>query len=268
MKQRYLKEIMQWHRQRAAKDVQKRDPAESLEQLQKKAGESSSCEFSAALSSFGIIAELKKRSPSKGSLRPRFNPFELARDFEAAGAACISVLTDRKFFGGSLKDLQKVRKTTGLPILRKDFTCSILDVCDAFEAGAQAVLLIMSALGDSEVREYHTAAASLGMDTVFEIHTEKEMERVLAAADSKFPLCLLVNQRDLNTFREYDNRALELAPKIPEFAISIAASAVKSPEAVQSLKSSGYNAVLVGEYLMKSENPLETLQNLTLICED
>ncbi len=262
MKRSYLTEIMQWHRRRAAEDMQKRDPDESLDLALAEFENRPSYKFSAALSVFGIIAELKKRSPSKGSLRTDMDPAQIAGEFEEAGAACLSVLTDQKFFGGSLDDLKITRDAVSLPILRKDFTCSVLDICDAFWAGAQAVLLIMSALDDSEAREYSKAAGNLGLDAIFEIHTEQELERVLEAAEPDFPLCILVNQRNLNTFAEYSDRALELASKIPESATSIAASAVKSSENVKSLKASGYNAVLIGEYLMRSESPAQALREL------
>ena len=260
---KYLDEIIAWHRKRV-----KDEAAENLEIKAKDREDSFS--FSKALKDFGIIAEIKRRSPSKGDFQADINPASVARDFETGGASCISVLTDEEFFGGSLKDLEEVKQAVNIPILRKDFTLSSQDVVRAAKSGADAVLLIMAALADPEVREFYLKAAELGLDTLFEIHTAKELERVLEIYETEneafksvhIPLCILVNQRNLKTFEEDPERAIKLASSLPDEAVKIAASAISSQKAVGEIKEAGYQGVLIGEYLMLSDDPVKRLREI------
>ncbi|HEY6416049.1 MAG TPA: indole-3-glycerol phosphate synthase TrpC, partial [Acidimicrobiales bacterium] len=153
--------------------------------------------FAAALGAAGlsVIAEVKRRSPAKGELDARLDPAALARTYERGGAACLSVLTDREFFGGSPDDLRAAHVATALPVLRKDFTVAASDVCDARLMGADAVLLIVAALDDAELRDVHTLAGDLGLDALVEVHDEAELDRALAV-DARL---VGVNQRDLVT---------------------------------------------------------------------
>lgn len=272
---KYLEEISAWHRVRAADEMTSALESGTLIDRVMDSGPADSEQggplpFSSALSDFGIIAEIKRKSPSKGELNPDLDPAQLARDLADGGAACLSVLTDGKFFGGSLEDLKSAKESVpDLPVLRKDFTFCVLDIINAAEAGADAVLLIMAALEDSEASELYLQGAKCGVDVLFEIHTEQELERVLsvyeavAAADSPFvlpPLCIMVNQRNLKTFEEHPGKAMELLPALPKDAVKIAASGIQSAGTIKELKDAGYNGVLVGEYLMTSDDPANTLK--------
>ncbi len=193
-----------------------------------------------------VIAEVKRRSPSKGPLFPDLDPAALAHDYEQGGAACLSVLTDHDHFGGSPDDLQAARAACALPVLRKDFTVSTLDVCDARIMGADAVLLIVAALSDAELSRFHALARDLGLDVLVEIHDEAELERALAIdAD-----LIGVNQRDLVTFEVDSERAVRMAPQMPAGVVRVAESGVRGPADAAALRAAGYHAVLVGESLV------------------
>jgi indole-3-glycerol phosphate synthase len=193
-----------------------------------------------------IIAEIKRRSPSKGDLAPGLDPAELARDYCAGGAACLSVLTDGEFFGGSAADLSAARDATGLPILRKDFTVSPADVCDARLMGASAVLLIVAALSDEELSQLREIAHGLGLAAVVEVHDQVELERALQAGAE----IVGVNQRDLRTFAVDVARAAKLRPLIPPGVLAVAESGIRTPDDARRLADAGYDAALVGESLL------------------
>ncbi|MCU1361002.1 MAG: trpC, partial [Ilumatobacteraceae bacterium] len=151
-----------------------------------------------------VIAEIKRRSPSKGDLHVGLDPAEMAANYERGGATCLSVLTDVELFGGSVDDLQTARAACSLPVLRKDFTVSPIDVCDARIMGADCVLLIAAALAPTELRELHSLACEIGLDVLVEIHDEAELDLALAAGAD----LIGVNQRDLVTFEVDHDRAV------------------------------------------------------------
>ena len=210
--------------------------------------------FGAALRAargLGVIAEVKRRSPSKGDLAADLDPAGLARAYERGGATCLSVLTDVEFFGGSPADLQAARAATGLPVLRKDFTVGPADVCDARIIGADAVLLIAAALDDDELGELHTLAVDVGLDVLVEIHDEEELERAVAVEAS----LIGVNQRDLVTFEVDHERAVRVGRAIPSAALRVAESGIRGPGDAAALAAAGFDAVLVGELLVTADDP-------------
>lgn len=245
----YLDRILAAHREKAAVDARS---VESL--LDGLSGASRSRGFRAALvaaDGLGVIAEVKRRSPSKGPLAPDLDPAALAIDYRAGGATCLSVLTDEDFFGGSADDLVAARGAVDIPVLRKDFTVSELDVLDARRMGADAVLLIAAALDDEELRAFHDLAVEVGLDALVEIHDEPELERALAVGAT----LIGVNQRDLVTFEVDTDRAVRMAPLMPEGVVRVAESGVRGPEDASRLAAAGYHAVLVGESLVTAGDP-------------
>lgn len=206
----------------------------------------------------GVIAEIKRRSPSKGDLNIGLEPSELAATYERGGAACLSVLTDEEFFGGSVADLGAARAGCSLPVLRKDFTVCELDVVDARLMGADCVLLIAAALDASELRTFHELAVEIGLDVLVEIHDEGELE-VAVGADATL---IGVNQRDLVTFEVDHERAARMAKLIPDTAVRVAESGVRGGDDARSLEAAGYDAVLVGETLVTSGDPAAAIAEL------
>ena len=197
-----------------------------------------------------LIAEVKRRSPSKGALAPDLDPSVLARTYEAAGAAALSVLTDEEFFGGSIADLQAARAACSLPVLRKDFTVSAADVFDARIAGADALLLIVAALDDAELGALHQSARSLGLDVLVEVHDEAEVTRALRAGAE----IIGVNQRDLVTFEVDTDRAERVRSSIPAGVVAVAESGVRTGADAEQLAGAGFDAVLVGEHLVTASD--------------
>jgi indole-3-glycerol phosphate synthase len=195
-----------------------------------------------------IVAEVKRRSPSKGDIAPQLDPVAVARDYAAGGAACLSVLTDGPHFGGSREDLELARAAGSLPVLRKDFTVAAADVYDARIMGADAVLLIVALLAQDELAELFGLAGDLGLDALVEVHDEAELERALAIGAG----LVGVNQRDLHTFRVDPERAARVAAHIPGDVVKVAESGVDSPAEVAALAQAGFDAVLVGESLLRS----------------
>jgi indole-3-glycerol phosphate synthase len=220
--------------------------------------------FAAALRSvegLGIVAEVKRRSPSKGDLDPRLDPGGLARAYERGGAACLSVLTDREFFGGSPEDLRHARRASALPVLRKDFTVAAADVCDARIMGADALLLIVAALDDTELRDFHSLAGELELDALVEVHDEAELERAVAAGAR----LVGVNQRDLVTFEVDTTRAVRVGRALSERGddiVRVAESGIRGPDDVAMLAEAGFDAVLVGESLVTSDDPAGAIRAL------
>jgi len=255
----YLDKILQAHRESAAHD--ERDGAELLARCRDMAP---ARDFAAALKAPGlsVIAEVKRRSPSKGALAADLDPAEVASQYAAGGAACLSVLTDQDAFGGSPADLAAARAAVSLPVLRKDFTVHLHDVYDARLMGADAVLLIAAALNDDELREFSAAAAEIGLTALFEIHDEVELERVVAV-DAK---AIGVNQRDLVTFEVDQERAVRMAPQIPEELVRVAESGVRGPEDAAVLYQAGFDAVLVGESVVTSGDRTEAVAALSAVA--
>jgi len=205
----------------------------------------------AALGDIAVIAEVKRRSPSKGPLAPDLDPAGLARDYEAGGAAALSVLTDFEFFGAEPDDLARARAACGLPVLRKDFTVDLRDVVDARLMGADCVLLIAAALGQSELVDMLALARTIGLDALVEIHDEAELQRAVEAGAD----LIGVNQRDLVTFAVDTERAVRVAPQMPPGVVRVAESGIGGPEDAFVLAHAGYHAVLVGESLVTSGDP-------------
>lgn len=209
-------------------------------------------EASAPDGDIAVIAEIKRRSPSKGALAPDLDPAVLASAYERGGAACVSVLTDVEFFGGSVEDLKIAKDACALPLLRKDFTVSPRDICDARLMGADCVLLIAAALDDDELPSFLRLARAIGLDALVEIHDEVELERaVVAGAD-----LIGVNQRDLVTFAVDTDRAVRMAPQMPEGVVRVAESGITGASDAAVLAAAGYHAVLVGEHLVTGGDPV------------
>ena len=245
----YLDEILARHRAEAAADTRSRDELRSrVVDLPPTRG------FADALrraDGLGVIAEVKRRSPSKGDLFPGLDPAGLAAQYRSGGATCLSVLTDTESFGGSPADLAAARAGCDLPVLRKDFTVSALDVLDARLMGADCVLLIAAALDDRELAAFHQLAGEIGLDALVEVHDEAELERAVDVGAT----LVGVNQRDLVTFEVDHDRALRMASAFPAGVVSVAESGVRGPDDAASLAAAGYDAVLVGESLVTSGDP-------------
>lgn len=247
----YLDRILAAHRAVAASDGRDVD-----ELVRLAAAQPPTRGFRAALESgrrrgLAVIAEVKRRSPSKGALAAELDPAATARAYADGGASCLSVLTDGEFFGGSPQDLALARDAVPLPALRKDFTVVAADVADARLMGADAVLLIAAALDDAELRDLHDLTRALGLDALVEVHDEAEVERALAVGAD----LVGVNQRDLVTFEVDARRAVRVAPHIPSGVVRVAESGIRGPADAARLAEAGYDAVLVGEALVTSGDP-------------
>ncbi|MFZ9164639.1 MAG: indole-3-glycerol phosphate synthase TrpC [Ilumatobacteraceae bacterium] len=205
-----------------------------------------------------VIAEIKRRSPSRGLLSHDLEPKVIAEQYKNAGASCISVLTDSDFFGGSADDLKSARGAVDLPVLRKDFTVSLNDICDAKLMNADCILLIVAALNKFELAEFHNFALELGLDVLVEIHDEPELDLALEVGAKMIG----VNQRNLRTFEVDQQRAVRIAKKIPGSVVRVAESGVRTRDDALQLRDAGYHAVLVGESLVTSKNIAMTLDEL------
>ena len=203
-----------------------------------------------------VIAELKKASPSKGLIRRDFSAGALARELEAGGAAALSVLTDVDFFQGSLANLDAASHAVRLPCLRKDFIVHPSQILESRAYRADAILLIVAALNDAELRALRSAAMSEKLDVLCEVHDEAELGRAL---DLGFDL-VGVNNRDLKTFEVKLETAVRLAPMIPDGIVRVAESGISSGEDIRRLRDAGYHGFLIGESLMKAEHPGEKLK--------
>ena len=238
----YLDEILLAHRARAAADGRALDAI-----VEAAAAAPPPRGFTAALRAssdrIAVIAEVKRRSPSKGALAADLDPAETAAAYVEGGAACLSVLTDEEHFGGSAADLQAARAAVDVPVLRKDFTVDPRDVADARAMGADAVLLIVAALDDGELRDLHELAVELGLDVLVEVHDEPELDRALAVGAD----LIGVNQRDLRTFEVDHERAVRIGQAMPAGVVRVAESGIRGPDDAAALADAGFHAVLVGE---------------------
>ncbi|MBK9181285.1 MAG: indole-3-glycerol phosphate synthase TrpC [Acidimicrobiales bacterium] len=246
----YLDRILVAHRASAAQDARPLDELRAAARRSPPVRGFRQALEAASTERLAVIAEVKRRSPSKGRLA-ELQPAPMARSYEAGGAACLSVLTDAEFFGGSPADLAEARAAVGLPVLRKDFTVDGRDVCDARLMGADAVLLIVAALDHAELAGLHGLAVSLGLDVLVEVHDESELAQALAIGAS----LVGVNQRDLFTFEVDPVRAERLAGAIPPGVVRVAESGVRGPVDAERLAAAGYDAVLVGESLVTAADP-------------
>ncbi len=205
-----------------------------------------------------IIAELKKASPSKGLIRADFDPAALAASLERGGAAALSVLTDEPFFQGSLQNLQIASSSVSLPCLRKDFMVHPFQMLEARARGADAVLLIVAALSDLELVQLRKAARDHGLDVLCEVHDEAELERALPLECELYG----VNTRDLRTFHVDSAAAVRIAAKLPVDAVRVAESGLRSADDILRMRDAGFNAFLIGESLMRAEDPGTALEAL------
>ncbi|HCU23964.1 MAG TPA: indole-3-glycerol phosphate synthase TrpC [Deltaproteobacteria bacterium] len=205
---------------------------------------------------FAVIAEMKQRSPSKGLLREVFEPETIARDYVAARAAALSVLTDEHFFGGHLDHLRRVRRIAAIPLLRKDFIWDPYQIHAAFEAGADAILLIVAMLPKNQLEDLQGIARELGLGVLVEVHDAAECE-IAGAIDASL---VGVNNRDLKSFRVDTAVTEALLPRLPVQALKISESGLDSKATLTRLKNLGVNAFLIGEALMKAKNPGTALE--------
>ncbi len=205
-----------------------------------------------------LIAEIKKASPLKGVLRAKLDPAALAKEFEVAGTSALSVLTDEKFFQGSVANLNLARGACSLPVLRKDFVVDTYQVYESRLMGADAILLIVRLLAQQKLKELLTLAKNLSLATITETHTAVEVKRAVdAGADM-----IGVNTRDLDTFKTRFETAGELRGKIPTGVIAVCESGVESPRQIETLRDLRYDAVLIGEALMRARHPRALIQEL------
>ncbi|MGH9669005.1 MAG: indole-3-glycerol phosphate synthase TrpC [Terriglobales bacterium] len=215
-------------------------------------------ERASAAGGVAVIAELKKASPSKGTLRGTYQVAKLAAELEQAGAAALSVLTDEKFFEGSVADLREASAAAQIPCLRKDFIVDEFQILEAKANGADAVLLIAGALAAGQLAALATNSREMGLDVLCEIHDHRELQIAVAAG------CDLigVNSRDLKTFRVDVETALRLGPAIPRPALRVAESGIQSAADLRKLRAAGYHAFLIGEHLMQAADPARALRAL------
>jgi indole-3-glycerol phosphate synthase len=209
-----------------------------------------------------IIAECKRRSPSRGVLRAAYDPVALATGYERAGAAALSILTEPTFFDGALEHLVAVRDAVGLPLLRKDFIVDSYQLLEARASGADAVLLIVAALSDRELRTLLSAARAIGLAALVEVHEEAEIERALEAGAD----IIGVNNRNLRTLEVNVHISELAAARIPSTVVSVSESGLKTPDDVARLQALGYRAFLIGERLMTAADPAAALSDLLAVA--
>jgi len=256
----YLDRILEVHRAQAVVDPRPLDALLRAAQAQPPTrGFGRALERAADGDHLAVIAEIKRRSPSKGALSVDLDAAKLAEAYESGGAVCLSVLTDHEFFGGSAADLAAARDATALPVLRKDFTVSARDVCDARLMGADCVLLIAAALPADALAALYRQAEELDLDALVEVHDERELEH---AVDVGARL-IGVNQRDLVTFEVDRERAVKLVARIPDGVVKVAESGIADAGDAAELRAAGYHAVLVGESLVTATDPAAAVRALT-----
>ncbi|MNC17487.1 Indole-3-glycerol phosphate synthase [compost metagenome] len=211
----------------------------------------------------GLIAEVKKASPSKGLIRADFDPVSIAQGYEAGGADCLSVLTDKDYFQGSDLYLQQVRAAVKLPLLRKDFIIDERQIYEARILGADAVLLIAAILTAGQLAAFTDLSASLGLDVLIEVHDRSELELVIGTGKIEQPHVLLgINNRNLRTFETRLETTAELAALVPDGVPVISESGIAGPADIDYLRRTGTTGVLVGEYLMRQQNVEEAVNEL------
>ncbi len=245
------------------RDLAARTTVARTRELEKRAAEHTPRGFRTALwerarTGVAVIAELKKASPSKGLIRADFDAAVLARELEISGAAALSVLTDVPHFQGSLENLERASQAVKIPCLRKDFMVAPVQVVEARAYGADAILLIVAALTDQELRDLHGEAKEFGLDVLCEVHDRDELKR---AADLGFDL-IGVNNRNLKTFRVDIENSLRFAEEFPPNALRVAESGIHNRPDIERLRAAGYSAFLIGESLMRAESPGKALREL------
>jgi len=207
----------------------------------------------------GLISEIKKASPSKGVIQPNFDPIKIAQIYQSGGASAISVLTDKDFFQGSTEYLVNVRNAVSLPVLRKDFIIDPLQMEQTASLEADAVLLIAAALDDTQLRELYTSALELELDPLIEVHSLEELERVLPLE----PPIIGINNRNLATFETTIETTIQLIAHIPDQITVVAESGIHTGEQARKLQDAGVRALLVGESLMRAQDIVALMKELT-----
>ncbi len=246
------------------RELSRRRTAEPLESVRERAlAQPQARSFAAALERgaegpFRVIAEIKKASPSRGLIRADFDPVAIARSYDRGGAAAISVLTDEPFFQGKLAYLQEVREAVAQPLLCKDFTVDPYQIWEARAAGADAILLIVAALNDDDLRDLHATAAEVGLDVLVEVHDRDELKRAAPLE----PRLIGVNNRNLRTFEVDLNTTRDLLDERPEGALFISESGFSTHEELRRMSEWGVDAFLIGETLMRAEDPARALTEL------
>lgn len=254
----YLDKIIQSHREVASRDQRNLDDLVNQARSLSPARGFGSRLVQGSRENLCVVAEIKRKSPSKGVLRENLDAAHIASLYEQGGASCLSVLTDEQFFGGSVEDLQVARASTSLPVIRKDFTVSEFDVVDARLMGADCVLLIAAALTNDELSRFHDLAIHIGLDVLVETHDDHELERALSVGAT----IVGVNQRDLVTFQVDHARAERMASLIPPTVVRVAESGVRNSNDARRLRDAGYDAVLVGESIVTASDPAAAVREL------
>jgi len=257
----YLDEIIAAHRATARADQRVADRLIGEAKAMPKARGFREALAATSRSHLAVIAEVKRRSPSKGDLNTDLDAGVMAAAYESSGAACVSVLTDQNFFGGSAQDLITVSLAIRLPVLRKDFTVSVNDVCDTRLMGADCLLLIVAALDIGELRDFYSLGKELGLDILVEVHTESELEVALEIGADMIG----VNQRNLATFVVDTQIAAKMSAKIPSAVVKVAESGVRGAADARLLREAGYEAVLVGESLVVSVDVSAKMKELLVV---
>ena len=250
---------------RKGEEIRERGARVTLEELRARAvrtgpprGFAAALRRRIAAGSPAVIAEVKKASPSKGVMRADFRPAEIARSYELAGAACLSVLTDVDFFQGADAYLQAARNACALPVLRKDFTIDVYQVYEARVLGADCILLIVAALDDEQLRGLAELARELGMDVLVEAHDAAELERALTTSAS----LIGINNRNLRTFETTLDTTLQLQERVPADRLLITESGIHTHADVTRMRAAGIHAFLVGEAFMRAADPGTELRRL------
>lgn len=249
-----LEEIIA-HKRIEIEQAEKDIPAQCLEKQLKELHRPISLKQSLAASSTGIIAEFKRRSPSKGWINRYADPAQIPLDYQNAGATAVSILTDTQFFGGSMEDIRTARPTIGIPILRKDFIISRYQLLQAKNANVDAVLLIASALKFPECRELASIAHDLKMEVLLELHDESELDYLESEPD-----VIGINNRHLGSFATNIANSMRMSRRLPKGHVCISESGISSPRDILCLRQAGFNGFLIGETFMKTANPGFTLR--------
>ncbi len=257
--------ILQRINQRKREEIAERSALQSFASLRDKAEKMPAARgFQAALEAQvqqdqpGVIAEVKKASPSKGLIRPDFQPASIARSYSKVGAACLSVLTDRDFFQGHEDYLVEARSACQLPVLRKDFTIDEWQVAEARVLGADAILLIVASLEQARLRDLYQLAVQLGLDVLVEVHDQHEMERALKTGSR----LIGVNNRDLHSFETHLETTWELLDMVPDDRLLVTESGLNSSADIDAMWARGVRSFLIGETPMRADDPGAELQKL------
>ena len=254
-----LEEIVAHKRIEVAEQKEQMSPRKlyaEVERMMAKSVSKRSLSQALAQDDFGIIAEFKRKSPSKGWIKEDGKPEVIPPSYEKAGAAALSILTDEKYFGGSMDFIRKARPLVNLPILRKDFIIDEYQLFQARHIGADAVLLIAADLSKQEVSSLTTLAHELGLEVLLELHSEHELDYAEIDVDA-----VGVNNRDLGTFVTDVQNSFRLAARLPQDRVLVSESGISNPETIKLLREAGYRGFLIGETFMKTDDPGEALKN-------